>query len=110
MYDKVLGNIDEIQLPKRFVDSDHVFHQYTMRVKNDKRDDLKNYLADNDIPSMIYYPVPLYHQNAFKAFHDGSELPVTELLCKQVLSLPIHTEMNKEQLNHICAHVKIFFE
>ena len=109
IYDERLSDIDNLQLPQRFSDSDHVFHQYTMRVRKGQRDALKSYLMDHDIPSMIYYPVPLYKQNAFKKYHDGVDLPNTEILCKEVLSLPIHTEMELDQIDYICDHVIKFF-
>jgi dTDP-4-amino-4,6-dideoxygalactose transaminase len=110
IYDERLSDIDNLQLPQRFPDSDHVFHQYTMRVRKGQRDALKSYLMDHDIPSMIYYPVPLYNQNAFKIYHDGVDLPNTEILCKEVLSLPIHTEMELDQIEYICDHVIKFFD
>ena len=70
---------------------------------------LKQFLADNNIPSMVYYPIPLYKQEAFKTYYDGEELPVTEKLCLSVLSLPIHTEMDDETLNYIINTVKKYF-
>ncbi|MEE9372598.1 MAG: DegT/DnrJ/EryC1/StrS family aminotransferase [Saprospiraceae bacterium] len=108
-YDDHLGGISGLKIPKRFAHSDHVFHQYTIRVKDEKRDHLKAFLYEHNIPAMIYYPVPLYEQNAFKKYHNGVPLPVTEMLCKEVLSLPIHTEMKQEQLEYICQSVSKFF-
>jgi dTDP-4-amino-4,6-dideoxygalactose transaminase len=81
-----------------------------MQIADGKRDSLKQFLADNDIPSMVYYPIPLYKQEAFKEYYDGEELPVTEKLCSSVLSLPIHTEMDDETLNYITNKVKEFFK
>ncbi|MCC6725918.1 MAG: DegT/DnrJ/EryC1/StrS family aminotransferase, partial [Saprospiraceae bacterium] len=82
--------------------SNHVFHQYTLKVPADKRAALIAHLAEHGIPSMIYYPVPLYKQAAFKPYWgDQADLPVTEELCKSVLSLPIHTEMAEDTLHYI---------
>ena len=105
-YDDKFKNIDELNIPFRMENSTHVFHQYTLKVKNGKRDRLKSYLMDNGIPSMIYYPIPLYNQ---KAFSSSETLPVTEELCNEVLSLPIHTEMDEVQLNYISSKVIEFF-
>ncbi|MEM9991729.1 MAG: DegT/DnrJ/EryC1/StrS family aminotransferase, partial [Bacteroidota bacterium] len=88
----------------------HVFHQYTMRVKNGQRDALQQHLKENDVPSMIYYPVPLYKQGAFEQYFDGTTLPITEQLCKEVIALPIHTEMKPEVQAYIIQHVLEFFE
>ncbi len=109
-YDKAFENVEFLETPKRESKSTHVFHQYTLKVKNGKRDELKTYLQEKGIPSMIYYPVPLYKQKAFKKYYSGSELPVTESLCKEVISLPIHTEMDKSQLEFITESVKDFFK
>ena len=108
-YDEHLSSVDGLQVPQRYEHSDHVFHQYTLKIKNGKRDSLKQYLSEQEIPAMIYYPFPLYQQNAFKVYHNGVRLPVTELLCKEVLSLPIHTEMKAEQLEYICHHIHKYF-
>ncbi len=109
-YDEALSNIDELEVPARQINSTHVFHQYTLKVKNGKRNELQNYLAENGIPSMIYYPLPLYKQEAFQQFVSSNFLLETsEELCDQVLSLPIHTEMNIEHINFICNRVKSFF-
>ena len=95
--------------PLRVKNSTHVFHQYTVRVKNGNRDEFQKYLSANNIPSMIYYPVPLHLQKAYQkpGFAEGS-FPVTERLSKSVISLPIHTEMETEQLEFICNTVKQF--
>jgi dTDP-4-amino-4,6-dideoxygalactose transaminase len=110
-YDKALNELSEIELPKRSPKSNHVFHQYTLIIRNGKRDALKEYLSERGIPTMIYYPVPLYKQDAFRQFVDEDlELSVTETLCNSVLSLPIHTEMTEETLRFISDSVKSFFE
>lgn len=109
-YDKNLKGIAEIQIPRRAGNSTHVFHQYTLRVKNEKRDGLQKYLAEKNIPSMIYYPLPLYKQEAFLQYvEDGFSLPVTEQLCKEVISLPVHTEFDQEVLDIIIEEIKNYF-
>ena len=110
-YDNAFKNIIEVSLPYRLKESTHVFHQYTMKVKNNKRNELKSFLAENGIPTMIYYPIPLYRQAAFiKYVKVGHKLPVTEKLCNQVISLPIHTEMTEKELHYISEKVLNFFE
>jgi len=109
-YDANLAGISEIQTPERAANSTHVFHQYTLRVKNGKRDGLQKYLAEKNIPSMIYYPLPLYKQEAFLQYvENGFSLPVTERLCKEVISLPVHTEFDQEVLDIIITEIKNYF-
>lgn len=110
-YDQAFKNLPEVKIPARAKHSNHVFHQYTLQVPPAKRDDLINYLAGKGIPSMIYYPVPLYKQEAFSNYWQGKpELPVTENLCNSVVSLPIHTEMDKDLLAFITDTVAAYFE
>jgi dTDP-4-amino-4,6-dideoxygalactose transaminase len=109
-YDNALAEIMELELPKRQFNSTHVFHQYTLKVKKGRRNELQKYLAEKRIPSMIYYPLPLYKQEAFQQFVPSIfSLQNTEELCDQVLSLPIHTEMNIEHMEFICMNIKTFF-
>lgn len=109
-YDSAFGNIDELEIPKRQFNSSHVFHQYTLKVKNGKRDDLQKYLSLKGIPSMIYYPLPLYKQEAFQQFVSAEfRLPASETLCDQVLSLPIHTEINMSHVDCIISSIQSFF-
>lgn len=109
-YDKAFSTINELDVPERQSNSTHVFHQYTLKVKNGKRNELQKFLAEKGVPSMIYYPVPLYKQEAFRNFVPSDyELPNTEKLCNQVLSLPIHSEVNIDHLNFICNSVETFF-
>lgn len=110
-YDQAFANIDGIKIPARSPHSTHVFHQYTLQISADKRDALKAHLQEHGIPSMIYYPVPLDEQNAFKDIvkTNNQTFPTTQQLCKTVLSLPIHTEMDAQQLNHISTTVRSFF-
>lgn len=109
-YDKAFGDITQIQVPKRQHNSTHVFHQYTLMIKDGRRNELASYLKERGIPNMIYYPLALYKQKAFAPFYTGEIMPVTEQLCDTVLSLPMHTEMTEENLEYICAAVKTFFE
>lgn len=101
-YDKALGNHPKITIPIRSKHSNHVFHQYTMQLTGVDRTKLREQLSEKGIPSMIYYPIPLHMQNAFKSdrYKQGA-FPVTEKLCASVLSLPMHTEMDEETLNFI---------
>ncbi len=109
-YDKAFADIAELQTPVRALNSTHVFHQYTLLVKNGKRNELNEHLKFFAIPTMIYYPVPLYKQKAFAEFVEPNfSLPVTEKLCDSVISLPMHTEMQDEQLEFIAEKVKMFF-
>lgn len=110
-YDSAFAEVDALETPFRASYTTHVFHQYTLKVKDGRRDELKQYLDEQKIPNMIYYPVPLYKQEAFKASSNGLEyLENTESLCKEVISLPIHTEMDEVQLAYICDKVKAFFK
>lgn len=108
-YDEHLKGIDFITTPARNGYSDHVFHQYTMKINGIDRDALQGYLKENEIPSMIYYPVPLHLQKAYAylGYKEGN-LPVTEECCKKVISLPMHTELDEEQLAYICNKLKNF--
>jgi dTDP-4-amino-4,6-dideoxygalactose transaminase len=109
-YDKAFSGCPGHQIPVRKGFSSHIFHQYTIKVKNGKRDELKKYLSENNIPSMIYYPGPLHMQEAYRYLGYGEyDFPVTTSLCKEVLSLPIHTEMDQEQLDYITGCVLDFF-
>ena len=101
---------DNIVLPVVSHYSTHVYHQYTIQVKQGKRDKLKQFLLEKDIPSTVYYPLPLHHQKAFKdIIRMGSDLSQSEQLTQSVLSLPMHTELNKEQQDYIIDSIKQFF-
>jgi UDP-2-acetamido-2-deoxy-ribo-hexuluronate aminotransferase len=109
-YDNAFNGISALQTPVREEKSTHVFHQYTLLVKNGKRNELNEHLKSFAIPTMIYYPVPLYKQKAFAEFVEPNfSLPVTEKLCDSVISLPMHTEMQSEQLDFIAEKVNEFF-
>lgn len=110
-YDNAFSECPGITVPARSSFSSHIFHQYTIKVRNGKRDDLKKYLAERRIPTMIYYPGPLHMQEAYRFLgHGEHDFPVTASLCREVLSLPVHTEMDLEQLDHISRCVLEFFE
>lgn len=110
-YDSFLAQFPTIQAPVRGENSKHVFHQYTMILDGVDRTALHEHLASKDIPSMIYYPVPAHRQKMFSVFGSAeTDLPVTDWLSERVLSLPIHTEMDNEQLNYICAAIEEFMK
>ncbi len=105
-YDSCFANIDGIRTPFRGEKSKHVFHQYTLILEGIDRDGLNKYLADKNIPSMIYYPIAAHNQKMFASFGSSQTyLPVTDWLTERVLSLPIHTEMKEEQLKYICSAI-----
>jgi len=108
-YDTKLAGIEGLIIPKRESRSSHVFHQYTLRETTGRRDELKEYLKAKGVPSMVYYPVPLYKQEAFKHYAPDIQLDATEQLCKEVISLPIHTEMTTEIQDIIISAVKSFY-
>jgi dTDP-4-amino-4,6-dideoxygalactose transaminase len=110
VYDQALSGLPGLHIPARQSNSTHVFHQYTLIVDDGRRDALQQHLQNNAVPTMIYYPLPLYAQEAFKNFTDVEFLPVTERLCKSVISLPMHPELTPEQLTHITEMVRIFFQ
>lgn len=110
LYDKFLHDVEQIKLPYRAPYSTHVFHQYTIKVKEGQRDALKKYLEDHGIPSMIYYPVPLQEQIAFKEIcRTPVALDVCNVLCTEVLSLPMHTELKEEDVQKIADTIRRFF-
>ncbi len=105
-YDKAFASHPKIITPSRAAYSNHVFHQYTLVLENVNRDGLKAFLAEHKIPAMIYYPVPGHKQKMFAAFNVASqEMPVTDWLTERVISLPIHTELDEEQLQLITSRV-----
>ncbi len=105
-YDKAFAGIQKITTPVRATFCNHVFHQYTLLLEGVDRDGLNSYLAQHQIPSMIYYPVPGHRQKMFERFNVASQLmPVTDWLTERVISLPIHTELDEEQLAYITRKV-----
>ena len=110
-YNKAFQNINNLQTPIEINNSTHVYHQYTLKVLNGKRNELKEYLQSKGIPTMIYYPVPLYKQEAFSKYvDDGYCLKNTEELSQNVLSLPIHTEIENSHQDYIIDKVINFFK
>jgi UDP-2-acetamido-2-deoxy-ribo-hexuluronate aminotransferase len=108
-YDQQLGNISNILIPSRVAWSEHVFHQYTIRVTDGRRDELQKYLAGHKIPSMIYYPVPMHEQAAFnKLVRRRVPLLNTEKVSKEVLSLPMHPDLADDQITYICEKIAAF--
>ncbi len=105
-YDEAFKDLPEIIIPVRSNDSTHVFHQYTMILNGIDRNEMKSFLEQHEVPAMIYYPVPLHLQRAYRdeRYQEG-DFPVTEKLCRSVLSLPMQTELDEEQLNHITESV-----
>jgi UDP-2-acetamido-2-deoxy-ribo-hexuluronate aminotransferase len=108
-YDALLSSIPHIQVPSRFSNSTHVFHQYTLRIKNGKRDALKQFLSEHEIPSMVYYPLPIHNQPAYKLLSNPKDLNISEQLSSEVLSLPMHSELSMEQIDFISENIAIFF-
>lgn len=101
-YLEALKEIGWIQLPDNKKNTTHTFHQFTLKVKDGKRDALKQYLSERGVPSMVYYPIPAHLQPAYRSLgYQEGDFPVSVQLCKEVLSLPIHTEMTIEQLQFI---------
>jgi dTDP-4-amino-4,6-dideoxygalactose transaminase len=110
-YDKAFTGYRSILVPERTNYSSHIFHQYTIRVKNGRRDELKQFLESVKIPSMIYYPGPLHVQDAYRYLGYGeNDFPVTSELCREVLSLPMHPDMEQDQLDYIVLKVLNFFK
>lgn len=109
-YTAAFKDIDELLTPVKGEDTTHVFHQYTLRVTNGKRNELQAFLTEKEIPAMIYYPVPLRKQKAYDNGHyNDSDFPNTNKLVEEVISLPMHTELDEEQLIYITSAVRAFF-
>lgn len=108
-YDMAFAGNNKITVPAIADYSSHVYHQYTLILNGVDRDKLSKYLAGKYIPTMIYYPVPAHRQKVFDAFGGSNfHLPVTDWLTERVISLPIHTELDEEQLQYIAHHVLSF--
>jgi dTDP-4-amino-4,6-dideoxygalactose transaminase len=108
-YDAALTNITGLSIPFRDAKSTHVFHQYTLRI-NERRNELKKYLADAGIDSMIYYATPMHLQKAYQSleFSKGT-FPIAEQLCEEVLSIPIHTTLTDAEIDFVIQKIKDFF-
>lgn len=108
-YDRKLLGIPFLETPGRARYSTHVFHQYTLRLNGIDREHFRKYLEGTGIPSMIYYPLPLHFQKAYKVAGLGEgSFPVSEALARSVVSLPMHTELNDEQLSYICETIRTY--
>ena len=109
-YDAALRDLPGITIPARMPYSDHVFHQYTLRVPHGQRDALRDYLQAQQVPSMIYYPSPMHQQRAYADLgYRPGDFPVAESLCQEVLSLPMHPELTEDQRAYITDHITKFF-
>jgi dTDP-4-amino-4,6-dideoxygalactose transaminase len=110
VYSNALGGLDWLLIPQETLSAIHTFNQYTLIVKENSRDRLQQYLQANDIPTIIYYPLPLYKQEAFSGLFSGNmRLSVTEYLCNSVLSIPMHTELTpviQKQINDAILNFK----
>lgn len=109
-YDEAFAGHPEIETPVRASYSTHVFHQYTLKIKNGKRNDLQKFLTEKEIPAMIYYPVALRKQKAYFQESDDADFVNTDMLLEQVISLPMHTELDDEQLTYITESVLEFYK
>jgi len=108
-YDRAFAGNPKIKTPFRSKNSTHVFHQYTLQLNGVDRNKLREFLAGKEIPSMIYYPIPLHMQKAYASpRYKQGDFPVTEKLCACVLSLPMHTELDEETLTYISNSVLEF--
>jgi dTDP-4-amino-4,6-dideoxygalactose transaminase len=111
-YDAAFADIPALVIPHRDPKSTHVFHQYTLRVTDGRRDELQAFLQEKGIPTGVYYPVPLYEQEAFRGTSANlvDFLPATDQLCKEVVSLPMHSEFDEASLTYITDTVRSFFQ
>lgn len=108
-YDQAFAGHPSLKTPARYAKSTHVFHQYTLVTNNLDRKALIDFMSSRDIPVMIYYPVPLHMQKAYlDPRYKAGDFPVTEALSDQVISLPMHTELDEEQLSHITSSLLDF--
>ena len=111
IYDEAFKWHPKLKIPFRTKFSTHIFNQYTLVTRNVDRDELQKYLIDKGIPTHVYYPLPLHLQNAYKYlnYREG-DFPITERLCKSVISLPMHTELHEEQINFITKTLLDFID
>lgn len=107
-YDEAFAGNPNILTPKRAEYSTHVFHQYTLRILNGKRNELQKFLTEKEVPAMIYYPVALRKQKAYFQESNDADFVNTDKLLEQVISLPMHTELDEEQLKYIIDSVLEF--
>jgi len=108
-YDNAFADCQKIKTPFRASYSNHVFHQYTIILEGVNRDELHKFLTEQKVPSMIYYPVPAHQQKMFAQYNSSVlDMPVTDWLTHRVISLPMHTELDEDQLNYITSKVLEF--
>jgi dTDP-4-amino-4,6-dideoxygalactose transaminase len=113
LYDTRLKVCANLVIPSRATWSNHIFHQYTLRVNEANREELSKFLAGKGIPSMVYYPIPLHSQKAFEAYrlqNSNSTFPVSNSLSTSVLSIPMHTELDVDTINFITESILSFFK
>jgi UDP-2-acetamido-2-deoxy-ribo-hexuluronate aminotransferase len=109
-YDAAFGGHSDIQIPVRAANSTHVFHQYTIKVNNGRRDEFQEYMKSEGIPTMIYYPLPVHLQKAYQHYgYKKGDILVSEQLCDEIISLPIHTEMDPAEQQYIINTTLKFF-
>ncbi|MEO0898905.1 MAG: DegT/DnrJ/EryC1/StrS family aminotransferase [Bacteroidota bacterium] len=112
VYDELFSDVEGVITPSWKDDGSHVFHQYTLKIEAGRavRDAIREKLAERGIPSMIYYPIPIHMQGGYKQYgYKEGDFPVSERLCEQVLSLPMHSELTREQQVYIADHFKEIF-
>jgi UDP-2-acetamido-2-deoxy-ribo-hexuluronate aminotransferase len=110
-YDQILSKINGVTIPEKLPQSSHTYHQYTILVESKYRDKLKDYLEVKKIPTMIYYPLPLNKQEAFKSISKKvGNLNNSEMLCKSVISLPMHPNLTEIEQDFISDNIKSFFK
>ena len=108
-YDELLGNVQGIKTPHRAPDRTHIFHQYTIRAKSGNRDALREYLKEQGVGTMIYYPLPLHLQECFHELgYKEGDLPESEQASKEVLSLPVFPELKEEEQDYVAEAVRDF--
>lgn len=106
-YDDAFADLEDVQCPAKYKNTEHVYHQYTLKLNGPDRDKLREFLAEQNIPSMIYYPRPLHLNKAYEKFgYSEGDFPIAEDLSRKVISLPMHTELSSEQLNYICENFR----
>lgn len=110
LYSNLLKNVKEIECPGTEKERKHIFHQYTIRVKDNKRDDLMGFLTGKGVGSKVYYPLPLHLQECFNYLgYQKGDLPNSEKASEEVLSLPIFPELKEEEIKYVCNSIKAFF-
>jgi dTDP-4-amino-4,6-dideoxygalactose transaminase len=109
VYDEAFNDVDWLEIPFRNSNSTHVFHQYTLKIKEINRDEVRDFLKENDVPAMVYYPVPVHKQKAYDYLNSREQsFETTMSLSESVISLPMHTELDQEQLDKIISTIKKF--